>query len=57
MGDQTMFAIDHQDYALETGDAFDRTVAAARAVSGIAMDVFGIFFWSALGLLLVAAIV
>lgn len=47
----------NRTYAVDrTDDPFDRAVAGAWILSEIAIDVFGMFFWSALALFLLASL-
>jgi hypothetical protein len=50
-----MFALDHQYAEKPRQDAFDRALSLSWIVSGIAMDVCGMLFWSALGLFVLRA--
>jgi hypothetical protein len=56
MGDQLMFYQNRVADTEVTGDTFDQILALAWMVSEIAIDVFGMLFWSALGLFVVRII-
>jgi hypothetical protein len=45
-----MFAPDHPHDMQADAALFDRVVAVAWAVSEVAVEVFGMLFWSAIGL-------
>jgi hypothetical protein len=50
MGDQMTFFQDHVRDTEESEDTFAQILTIAWIVSEIAIDVFGMLFWSALGL-------